>query len=428
MRRHITTSAWWFGLIFLARCSVNPAAAQVDQRRAEAYFKEAAAICQRDGGRLWGVSLCGPMVFADVRTRTLATNQPRPAGEWPRVLGFTNAPLEWGGSRWAAYMWDFTTALPTPRARREFMLHELFHRIQPDLGLITPGNNASGQNAHLDTVEGRVWLRLEWRALARALAQSGDDRKRSVSDAAAFRLKRRSQFADAAESERAEEIREGLAQYTGTVATAASAAEAAASAIDHVAAAERQETFLQQAYAAGVAYGILLDAASPDWRRRVRSDSDLGQMLMAALEITPAADAVEASARYGGAEVRAAERTRDEQRRARLLGLRNRFVDGPGLLVPSGGGGTFNAVGATPIPGAGTVFVLPYRQRGDWGTLEATKGVLVNEDGTRRLPGPIRIEGTTLTGDGWTVTLAPGWAVRSGPRSGDYQIIRDGSR
>ena len=156
----------------------------------------------------------------------------------------------------------------------------------------------------------------------------------------------------------------------------------------------------------------------------MRSDSDLGQMLMAALEITPVADGVDASARYGGAEVRAAEQTRDEQRRARLLELRNRFVDGPGLLVPSGGGGTFNAVGATPIPGAGTVFVLPYRQRGDWGTLEATKGVLVNEDGTRRLPGPVRIEGTTLTGDGWTVTVAPGWTARSGPRPGDYQIIR----
>jgi hypothetical protein len=415
-------------LVFPALCWVTPAAAQVDQQRAAAYFREAAEICQRDGGRLWGISLCGPMVFADVRTRTLATNQSHPAGEWPRMLGFTNAPIEWGGSRWSAYMWDFTTSLPTPRARREFMLHELFHRIQPDLKLIAPGSNASGQNAHLDTVEGRVWLRLEWRALAQALAQSGDDRKRAVGDATAFRLKRRSQFADAAESERAEEIREGLAQYTGTVVTAASDGEAAASAIEHLAGAEQQETFLQQAYAAGVAYAILLDAASPSWRRSVRSDSDLGQMLMAALKITPAADAVQASARYGGADIRAAEQTRDEQRRARLLELRNRFVDGPGLLVPSGGSGSFNAVGATPIPGVGTVFVLPYRQRGDWGTLEATKGVLVNEDGTRRLPGPVRIDGTTLTGDGWTVTVASGWTVRSGPRLGDYQIIRDRNR
>ena len=157
----------------------------------------------------------------------------------------------------------------------------------------------------------------------------------------------------------------------------------------------------------------------------MRSDSDLGQMLMAALDVTPTANAVEVSARYGGMEIRAAEETRNEQRRALVLELRNRFVDGPGLLVPSGGGGTFNAVGATPIPGAGTVFVLPYRQRGDWGTLEATKGVMVNEDGTRRLPGPVRIEGTTLTGDGWTVTVAQGWTVRPGPRFGDYQIMRE---
>jgi hypothetical protein len=425
MDRHIIRSAWWFGLIFLSLCLVIPAAAQVDQQRAETYFKEAATLCQRDGGRLWGVSLCGPMVFADARTRTLATNQPRPTADWPRVLGLANAPLEWGGSRWAAYTWDFTTALPTPQVRREFMLHELFHRIQPGLGLITPGSNASGQNAHLDTIEGRIWLRLEWRALARALGQSGEDRKRTLSDAAAFRLKRRSQFTNAAESERAEEIREGLAQYTGIVVTADSRADAVASTIEHLVGAEGHETFLQQAYATGTAYGVLLDDASPDWRRRVRSDSDLGQMLMAALEIRPAADAVEASARYGGTEIHVAEKTRDEQHKTRILELRKRFVEGPGLLVPSGGGAAFNAVGATPIPGVGTVFVMPYRTSSAWGTLEATKGILINEDSTRRLPGPVRIDGTTLTGDGWTVTVAQGWTVRSGPRSGDYQIIRD---
>jgi len=420
MGRHIITSAWRVGLISLSLCLVNSAAAQVDQQRAEAYFKEAATICQRDGGRLWGVSLCGPMVFFDAGTRTLATNQPRPTAEQPRTLGFANAPIEWGGSRWAAYVWDFTTSLGA-FARGQLMLHELFHRIQPDLGLIT----TSGNNAHLDTVEGRVWLQLEWRALARALGQSGEDGKRAVSDAAAFRLARRSQFANSAENERVEEIREGLAQYTGTVATAASHAEAVASALEQLAAAEQHETFLQQAYTTGVAYGILLDTASPDWRRRVRSDSDLGQMLMAALDVTPAADAVEASARYGGMELRAAEKAGAEQRMARVRELQNRFVDGPVLLVPSGGSGTFNAVGATPIPGAGTVYVLPYRQKGDWGTLEAMNGVLINDDGTRRLPGPVRIDGATLTGDGWTVTVAPGWTVRSGPRSGDYQIIRN---
>jgi len=410
-----------FGLLFLLLSLVIPAAAQVDPQRAEDYFREAATICQRDGGRLWGISLCGPMVFADARTRTLATNQPRPSYDWPQVLGFTNAPFEWNGSRWVTFMWDFTVALPTPRARREFMLHELFHRIQPDLGLMT----LSGQNAHLDTFEGRVWLRLEWKALSQALKQSGEDRKRTLSDAAAFRLKRRSQFAGAAENERVEEIREGLAQYTGIVAAANSQAEAVASMIEHLAAAEGHETLLQQSYVTGTAYGILLDDASVDWRRNVRSDSDLGQMLMVALEIRPTADALKASARYGGTEIRSAEKARDEQRKARLLELRNRFVDGPVLLVPSGGGTTFNAVGATPIPGVGTVFVLPYRTKGEWGTLEATNGILVCDDGKRRLPGPIRIEGTNISGDGWTVTVALGWSVRPGPRPGDYQIIRN---
>ena len=31
-----------------------PAAAQIDQQLAEEYFKEAHALCERDGGRLWG--------------------------------------------------------------------------------------------------------------------------------------------------------------------------------------------------------------------------------------------------------------------------------------------------------------------------------------------------------------------------------------
>jgi hypothetical protein len=424
MDRHLITSAWWFGLISLSLCLVHPAAAQVDQQLAEAYFKEAATICQRDGGRLWGVSLCGPMVVADARTRTLATNQPRPTGEWPRALGFGNAPIEWGGIRWAAYMWDFTTSLD-PRTRGELMLHELFHRIQPELGLTTAGRPARSGVAHLDTLEGRVWLRLEWRALARALIQSGKDRKRTVSDALAFRMARRSQFANAAENERVEEIGEGLAQYTGIVATAATRPEAVASAIEHLAGAEGHETLLQQSYTTGVAYAMLLDDASADWRRRVRSNSDLGQMLMAALDVRPVANAVEASARYGGTELRAAEQARAERRKAVVQELQRRFVDGPVLVVPAGGSGTFNAVGATPIPGAGTVYVLPYRQKGVWGTLDATNGVLISDDGKRRLPGPVRIEGANITGDGWTVTVAPGWTVRPGPRSGDYQLIRD---
>jgi len=53
-----------------------PAVAQVDQQRAQEYFKEAQTLCERDGGRLWGESICAPMVIGDARTQTFATRQP----------------------------------------------------------------------------------------------------------------------------------------------------------------------------------------------------------------------------------------------------------------------------------------------------------------------------------------------------------------
>jgi hypothetical protein len=58
--------------------------AQVQPQLAERYFKEATALCERDAGRLWGVSLCGPLVIVDQRTGTRATSQPEPDGPAPR--------------------------------------------------------------------------------------------------------------------------------------------------------------------------------------------------------------------------------------------------------------------------------------------------------------------------------------------------------
>src|SRR5262245_537767 len=111
----------------------RPAAAQVDQQRAQEYFKEVQTLCQLDGGRLWGVSLCAPMVIGDMRTRTFATSQPAPQEARPQLVGLVNAPIQWGGATWGAYAWDFVVN-DTPRGRKELMLHELFHGIQPQLG------------------------------------------------------------------------------------------------------------------------------------------------------------------------------------------------------------------------------------------------------------------------------------------------------
>src|SRR5688572_14633041 len=121
--------------------------AQLEVTEAQAYFREAQALCERDGGRLWGMSLCGPMVIADAATNTIATSQPAPPGDRPAALGFANAPVNWGGTAWSAYMWANFSNSDTP-SRGRLLIHELFHRVQPELKLMAQ----AGPNDHLDTL------------------------------------------------------------------------------------------------------------------------------------------------------------------------------------------------------------------------------------------------------------------------------------
>jgi len=398
----------------------SPVLAQVDQQRAQEFFKEAQALCERDGGRLWGVSLCGPMVIADRRTQTLATSQPAPDGARPPVLGLVNAPVQWGGERWSAFFWDFVIA-QTPRDRGVLFVHELFHRIQPQLGLVAP----SHANEHVDAADGRYWLRLEWHALARALRASGDGRKTAVRDALAFRQARHALYPGSAENERDVEITEGLAHYTGVVVASASPDEAIAGATD-LAALDTVESFVRTfSTTSGVLYGLLLDAASPGWTRRIRATDDFGTLLMQALAVQPSSDAAASAVRYGGADIRAFEQQREQRRQERVAELRRRFVDGPVLQIPGGGGAASDSRGAIVIPNVGTVWFGGYRASGNWGTLEAEKGVLVASDGSwRRVSAPQRRDSVTFFGDGWTFKSAPGWVIREGARPGDYVVVR----
>jgi hypothetical protein len=399
-----------------------PALAQVDQQRAQAFFRDVQAVCEREGKRLWGMSMCGPMVIADLGTQTIATSQPAPGGPRPRGLGMVNAPIEWGGTTWAAYMWD-TLATAPPRVARSILLHELFHAIvQPELGLAA----SELLNEHLDALDGRYWLRLECRALARALRESGAVRAASVRDALAFRQARRTLYPGSADKERALEINEGVASYTGVAAASDSDADAIAGALDALAGAETGESFVRTfAYFTGPAYGLLLDASSPDWRQRIRNTDDLPALLAGAFGVQRATDATAAAARYGGSEIRAAEEQRERGRQERLAELRQRFVDGPVLVIRGGGGGMSNSMGAVVIPDVGTVFFGPYRHNGDSGALVAETGVLVESDGrVRRVPAPVRTDDTTAVGDGWTFTARPGWVLREGSRPGDYEVVR----
>jgi hypothetical protein len=413
--------AWTTILLCGIAGSTQSATAQVDQQTAQEYFKEAQTLCQRDSGRLWGVSVCAPMVIADRRTQTFATSQPPPDAPRPKEVGLVNAPVNWGGVTWIAYTWDDLKTSP-PWRRKEIMLHEMFHGVQQRLGL----GVGLLENEHLDAPDGRYWLQLEWRALARALSTTGTQRTSAIRDALAFRRQRRSIYKEAAENERALEINEGTASYSGTVLAAPSRADAIANALVTLTPSEKAESFVRTfAYASGPAYGLLLDETSPGWQRSLRASDDLGTLLMNALAIQPSADPTAASAKYNGPELLAAEQRRDQQRQDRINALRHQFVDGPVLILPGGGRAASDSRDATVIPGAGTIYFHTYRASGPWGTLAVEKGILLASDGqSRSLPAPVRHDSGTLSGDGWTFTPAPGWTVRQGPRKGDFEVVK----
>lgn len=399
--------------------------AQVQPQLAQRWFEEATKLCERDAGRLWGVSLCGPMVIFDQAAGTRATSQPEPEGPPPRFPGMADGPVTWGGQRWFSFPL-YMLANTDADTRQQNMLHGLFHRIQFELEFMK-GNNDDGFNEHLDTLEGRLWMQLEWRALRRAIESSGSDRAEAIADALGFRRERRRLFPGAADNERREEIREGLASYTGVAAWAASPADARRAAALALAGGESQTSFVGNFEgASGPGYGVLLDDVMPQWRRQLRSTSDLGDLLASATKRPPTAELGLAAARYDGAALRKTEEDRDLAQQVRVAELRRRFVDGPVLTMPAAGSGTSDTTGSVGIPGAGTVFFRNFTLSARWGRLTADNGVLRSADGTTlSVPVSGPLEGTTLKGDGWSVTLNSGWIVRPAARTGSFSIVRE---
>jgi hypothetical protein len=409
----------------------------IDPAKAASSFAEAKELSDKDAGHLWGLPLYGPILFVDPSSRDLVANQPDPqgtlhqqgavwAGKLPPELLPANTALYWQGKHWTMVMWPLPEhALP----RRRLIAHELFHRLQDDLHL--PQVNT--QNPQLDTLEGRYWLQLEWRALADALLADGDSQTAAIRDALAFRAHRRQKFPESSETERLLELNEGLAEYTGYAASAPDRP----SAIWRISAdlvSPQVATFVRSfAYTSGPAYGLLLDQRSPAWRSQLTPKSDFGALLALTLSDLPCPihrgpiamggssqtlqcpDPDARALLYGGAALRISETERAAQTQADQARYRKLLVDGPTLTLADTGSGKFNFSydpnTVIPLPGFGNV--NPMMEVFDiWGSLKAEQGALLSVDmKTVTIAAPSATTSTHITGPGWTLDLAPGWTI-----------------
>lgn len=420
-------------------CLTPAAAAQArepDAAMAARVFAEAEAICARDGGALWGQTLCGPIFLVDYRDRRIIANQPDAEGllvadgpffrgTLPANVIIANTPTEWAGVRWT----QLIAELPEDEAGvRVLIAHELFHRIQPSLGLL---RGAEGGNRHLDTLEGRYLLQLEWRALEQALrANDAAGRKAAVADALAFRRERYRLFGSAAGEEAALEINEGVPEYTGVRLGLATDAERIAYAIRDLSSFVEAPTFVRSfAYATGPAYGLLLNDVEPAWLTRVKAGSRFDELLAEGYGLTPAdlGDIAGRATRYDDGALRRAEVERDEARRAQLARFKERLIDGPVLILPlEHANRQFNPQTLIPLEGHGMIYPT-LRLTDRWGSLVVESGgALIHDAPSQATVSARGADGRTASGDGWTLTLEPGWSIAPGPRPDDLQVVCTG--
>lgn len=413
------------------------AAPAIDKALAARYFAEAQQLWKQDNGQLWGKSLEGAMLFVDPITRETVANQADTegnlkadgnvfTGKLPANIFVANYSRTWAGVKWVIIMW------PLPKdqhARGVLMMHESWHRIQNDIGLPLAGPNLN----HLDQMNARYFLQLEWRALNKALLTNGEERTHAIQDALLFRQKRHALYPKEAANEMQLEMHEGMAEYTGIKLSGMSDGQQLVYAAKKL---EEQPSqvgsFIRTfAYLSGPPYGLLLDAKNADWRKTAKPHNNLGRLLAEAYNIKVEDKSIAnldfdvLAQSYQGKHLLAQEQDRDKKRQQELAAARARFVDGPILMLPlQKMQFSFTYANLVPIDGVGTVY--PTMELSDaWGTLKVSKGALMaNDQKSARVTAPINKD-TPLQGDGWTLTLNPGWKLAPGTRDGDFTLKKE---
>jgi len=394
-------------------------------------FKEYEKICQQDDGKLWGVSLYGPLMFVDRESRIIVANVQDKGGDLkkqneifqgrlPENQGIGNTTFNWNNQQWTMVVWPVSS---NTFERNQLLFHESFHSAQVKLGM----NFLNTENPHLDTKLGRIWLQLEWLALLKAL--NTIDNNESIQDALIFRNYRRNHYPHSDSTENVLELLEGISEYTGIKLSGRDSLETLKYFSEMVETARSRSSFFRTfPYTSGPLYCFLIERRDPAWRQNIHNIDDLGDYLKNVYSIPIPSDLIsEANNRakkYGGEELIQQETKREKEIIDKKNSIIATFIGGPILILPiKKPNMEFSPLNMMAIDDKGTYYKT-FRLVDSWGILEVEKGIFITRDWSAVHASAIdmRVEGSNLHGNGWRLELKEGCKLAPLKNSGNFTL------
>lgn len=394
----------------------------IDTLKARTYFLDITKIVKKDNNKLWGKSLYTPILFVDTQTNDMIANEADDEGilkkqdsiyigKFPKDQIIANSVTNLGAKQYAMIQWQSIGS--DELSRNELFIHEMFHSHQKALGLESP--NGQPENKHLDEMDARIYLKLEWAALNKALNSTGEKKIAAITDALTFRQHRRQQY-DCGENENILEIHEGMAEYTGIICASKSQSDILEFMKKSFNNSIGTESFVRSfAYYSGSAYGILLDEKNTSWRKKLTYNSDLGEILKDSYKINLSSNSIEkAKNRYNYKQIYQEELSRKQAHDKKILEYQNKFVNNSTVIIeldkPRIG---FNPSNLIPFKEIGTIY--PNITITDsFGTLNLADGgcLLSNDWKTATISADnLKIENDKISGKDWTIQLNSDYTI-----------------
>ena len=373
---------------------------------------------------LWNKDIYGPLLIVDPESRVAFANVSDEEGYFtlengiysgylPREVPVSNTDIRWVGKHWAM----ISMPLPLNQYDRvELMTHELFHCAQTSLGF-TMGHE---DNHHLDLKDGRIYLRLELRALKAALKAPRLNRSEDhIRNALLFRKFRHQIFRGAEQSENHLELLEGLATYTGQVMSGRDKWKWREYLLQRLSDFEKTPTFVRSfAYETVPVYGFFLIQKDNHWNLQVDGETNLTELFSEAFglerRILLQSYVKQVADEYDGRVIVNDEIWRAILYEQDLAQYRELFFDSPHLEIRlEEMNMSFDPRNLIPLDEDEGVVYPTIEMSDNWGILTVVKGgALLRSD--RRwviVSEPLKISDELVTGEGWTIRLNRGYFI-----------------